>query len=184
MASTRAAGGFLCRASARHGLKSMNEGREGVRPPGLALPSPSVLPLLRDDTVHPPHLTVLPRAVGPRVDVPSPRGRIPHGPSGRDRPGSSRPSWRPRGPAPRASRARSVRGGWQGRASGPRRRPGRCRRSWHPAPRHNSRPAPTRTCCGAGTCLPSVGLRPFGGRHRRPERPILSGKPGPPSPSW
>lgn len=52
----------------------LDEGREGVRPPGLALPRPSVLPFLRDGAVHPLHLAVLPRAVGPRVYVPGAGG--------------------------------------------------------------------------------------------------------------
>lgn len=55
-------------------IVALDEGREGVRPPGLALPCPSVLPLLRDGAVHPLHLAVLPRAVGPRVDVPGAGG--------------------------------------------------------------------------------------------------------------
>lgn len=53
---------------------ALDEGREGGRPPGLVLPYPSVLSLLRDHAAHPLHLAVLPWAERPRVDVPDAGG--------------------------------------------------------------------------------------------------------------
>ena len=53
---------------------AVDEGREGVRPPGLAVPRPPVLPLLRERAVHALDLAVLPGAVRPRVDMADPQG--------------------------------------------------------------------------------------------------------------
>lgn len=51
---------------------AVDEGREGVRPPGLAAPRPPVLPFLGERAVHALDLAVLPKAVGPGAEVADP----------------------------------------------------------------------------------------------------------------
>lgn len=50
-------------------IVALDEGREGGRPLGLAVPGPGVPPLLGDRPVNPLDLAVLPGAEGPGVDM-------------------------------------------------------------------------------------------------------------------
>ena len=55
-------------------IAAVHVGPQGLRPGGLALPRPGVLPLLCECPVHAPDPAVLPGAVGPRVLAPDAAG--------------------------------------------------------------------------------------------------------------